>query len=120
MNNTKLCFHRQSNGLTDFVLKGMNKVICLDFNLKLFISGASRNSTRAVNNLRRILETHFAGRYSLQIIDLYQEKALAESEQIVAVPLLIRKSPLPERRLIGDMSDEGKVIDKLQLTTPDL
>lgn len=88
-----------------------------EFELKLFISGASRNSTRAINNLQRILDTHVAGRYNLQIIDLYQDESLAESEQIVAVPLLIRKSPLPEQRLIGDMSDEERVIKKLQITT---
>src|ERR1700754_1051143 len=86
-----------------------------EYNLKLFVSGASRNSTRAINNLQRILETHFAGRYSLQIIDLYQEKSMAETEQIVAVPMLIRKNPLPEQRLIGDMSNEERVITKLQV-----
>jgi circadian clock protein KaiB len=86
----------------------------LEYNLKLFISGASVNSTRAVNNLQRILETHFSGRYTLQIIDLYQEKSLAESEQIVALPLLIRKHPLPEQRLIGDMSNEERVVARLQ------
>ena len=86
----------------------------LEYELKLFISGASRNSTRAVNNLRRILETHLAGKYTLQIIDLYQDRAMAEKEQIVAVPLLIRKDPLPEQRLIGDMSNEERVINKIQ------
>lgn len=86
----------------------------LEYELKLFISGASRNSTRAVNNLQRILETHLAGKYSLQIIDLYQDQAMAEKEQIVAVPLLIRKDPLPEQRLIGDMSNEERVISKIQ------
>jgi circadian clock protein KaiB len=87
----------------------------LEYELKLFISGASPNSTRAVNNLRRILETNFAGKYSLQIIDIHQDKSLAEAEQIVAVPLLIRKNPKPEQRLIGDMSDEERVISKLQM-----
>jgi circadian clock protein KaiB len=84
------------------------------YNLKLFISGASRNSTRAISNLRRILEANFAGKYNLEIIDLYQDKSLAESEQIVALPLLIRKDPKPEQRMIGDMSNEERVISKLQ------
>jgi circadian clock protein KaiB len=86
-----------------------------EYNLKLFISGASRNSTKAINNLRRILEANFPGRYNLQIIDLYQDKSLAQAEQIVALPLLIRKSPKPEQRLIGDMSDEERVIKKLKI-----
>jgi circadian clock protein KaiB len=87
----------------------------VEYNLKLFISGASRNSTRAINNLQRILEAHFAGRYNLQIIDLYQDQSLAETEQIVALPLLIRKDPKPEQRLVGDMSNEERVINKLNI-----
>ena len=87
----------------------------LEYELKLYISGASRNSTRAVNNLRRILEANFPGQYKLQIIDVYQDMATAEAEQIVALPMLIRKSPKPEQRLIGDMSDEERVINKLQI-----
>ncbi|HZY80068.1 MAG TPA: circadian clock KaiB family protein [Cyclobacteriaceae bacterium] len=90
------------------------------YSLKLFISGASRNSTRAINNLRRILEANFAGSYNLQIIDLYQDRSLAEKEQIVAVPLLIRKDPKPEQRLIGDMSNEERVISKLRIILADL
>jgi len=87
-----------------------------EYSLKLFISGASKNSVRAISNLQRILETHLAGRYTLQIIDLYQEKSMAEKEQIVALPLLIRKHPQPEQRLIGDMSNEERVIKRLQIT----
>ncbi|MEJ0029866.1 MAG: circadian clock KaiB family protein [Bacteroidota bacterium] len=86
-----------------------------EYYLKLFISGASLNSTRAINNLQRILEANFAGRYNLQIIDLYQDKSMAEAEQIVAVPLLIRKNPRPEQRLIGDMSNEQRVLNKLRI-----
>lgn len=87
----------------------------LEYNLKLFISGASRNSTRAINNLQRILQANFAGQYNLQIIDIYQDKSMAEAEQIVALPLLIRKNPRPEQRLIGDMSNEERVISKLKI-----
>jgi len=84
-----------------------------DYILKLFVSGSSPNSIRAINNLQRILDTHLTGRYSLSIIDLHQDKALAETEQIIALPLLIKKHPLPERRLIGDMSDTQKVLNGL-------
>lgn len=81
--------------------------------LKLFVSGASPNSVRAINNIKEILNLHFKGLYSLSIIDLHQDKTIAREEQIVALPLLVRKFPLPERRLIGDMSDVEKVLKGL-------
>lgn len=84
-----------------------------EFVLTLFVSGASPNSVRAINNLQRILENRVAGNFQLTIIDVYQEKAAAEREQIIALPLLIRKFPQPERRLIGDMSDTEKVLKGL-------
>lgn len=83
------------------------------FILKLFVSGASRNSVRAINNLQQILNSHFRGKYSLSIIDLHQEKNLANDEQITALPLLVKKFPLPEKRLIGDMSNIEKVLKGL-------
>lgn len=83
--------------------------------LKLFISGASPNSIRAVSNLKSLCEAHLKFNYTLEIIDVHQETALARQEQIVALPLLIKKFPLPERKLIGDMSDTKKVLDGLGL-----
>jgi len=94
-------------------MKANNQHTAKDYDLKLFVSGASPNSVRAINNIQRILETHVPGRYNLQIVDIYQEKSVAQREQIVALPMLVRKHPLPERRLIGDMSNEAKVIDGL-------
>jgi circadian clock protein KaiB len=82
----------------------------LEFVLRLFVTGASANSLKAISNLKQICEKHIKGKYSLEIIDVYQEKALAESEQIIALPLLIKTQPLPQRRFIGDMSDETKVL----------
>ncbi len=84
--------------------------------LRLFVTGASSNSVRAISNIKQICETHFKERYSLEIIDVYQNAALAESEQIIALPLLIKKGPAPERRLIGDMSDNIKVLRGLGIT----
>lgn len=83
--------------------------------LRLFITGASGNSTRAIVNLKQICETYIKGKYLLEIIDVHQQKTIAESEQIVALPLLIKRSPLPQRRLIGDMSDTNKVLRGLGL-----
>jgi circadian clock protein KaiB len=84
-----------------------------EFVLKLFISGASPNSVKAINNLKEICEKYIKVKYNLEIIDLYQDRSLAEKEQIIALPLLIKKLPLPERKLIGDMSDTKKVLEGL-------
>ena len=86
-----------------------------EYVLRLFVTGASSNSLRAISNLKRICETHLKGNYSLEIIDVYQQKAIAETEQIIALPLLIKTLPLPGRRLIGDMSDTNKVLRGLGL-----
>src|SRR3954451_18012362 len=82
----------------------------LEFILRLFVTGALVNSIRAISHLKHICETHIKVRYSLEIIDVYQEKAIAETEQIIALPLLIKTLPLPTRSLIGAMSDEDKVL----------
>lgn len=83
--------------------------------LRLFITGATPNSIRAVANIKQLCEEHLKGRYALEIIDVYQQADLAEQEQLVALPLLVRKKPLPERRLIGDLSDTQKVLKGLGL-----
>ncbi len=84
--------------------------------LRLFVTGASPNSSRAITNLKKICETHLKGKYELEIVDVYQQPLIAENEQIIALPLLIKKSPTPEKRLIGDMSDIEKVLRGLSLS----
>ncbi len=88
--------------------------------LRLFVTGASPNSIRAITNIKKICETHLKDNYELEIIDVYQQPTIAESEQIIALPLLIKKSPSPERRLIGDMRDTQKVLRGLGLPAADL
>ena len=83
--------------------------------LKLFITGASPNSSRAIANLKAICETHLKGNYELEITDVYQQPLIAQREQIIALPMLIKESPMPVRRLIGDMSDTEKVLRGLGL-----
>ena len=83
--------------------------------LNLFVSGASPNSVRAIVNLKNICETYLPGRYSLEIIDVYQQGIVAKDAQIIALPLLIKKFPLPERRIIGDMSQTKKLLHGLGL-----
>jgi circadian clock protein KaiB len=81
--------------------------------LRLFITGATPNSIRAITNIKQICDDHFKGRYSLEVIDVYKEEIIAEREQLIALPLLIKQQPLPERRLIGDLSDTEKVLKAL-------
>ncbi len=84
--------------------------------LKLYITGASPNSAKAVNNIKNICDKYLKDRYELEIIDIYQQPLLARTEQIIALPLLIKSSPLPAKRLIGNMSDMKKVLKGLDLT----
>lgn len=81
-----------------------------EYVLRLYITGTSPNSVRAIRNIREICEQYLSGRYSLEIIDIYQETDRAREDQIIALPLLIRRAPLPVMRLIGDMSETNKVL----------
>ncbi|MBD1384116.1 circadian clock KaiB family protein [Mucilaginibacter rigui] len=85
--------------------------------LRLFITGASPNSIRAVENIKSICDEYLKDRYQLEIIDIHQQPQLAEGEDVIAVPLMIKKSPYPERRMIGDMSDTQRVLKGLGLAT---
>ena len=90
-----------------------NEPVQCAFILRLFVTGASPNSTRAISNLKKICEEYLKGRYELEIIDVYQQPLTAEREQLIALPLLIKKAPGVERRLIGDMSNKQKVLKGL-------
>lgn len=81
--------------------------------LRLFITGASVNSVRAVTNLKEICQKYLKDNYTLEIIDVYQQENIAEKEELIALPMLLKKSPLPERKLIGDLSDIPKVLKGL-------
>jgi circadian clock protein KaiB len=83
--------------------------------LRLYVAGMTSRSTRAVENVRAFCEKHLEGRYDLQVIDVYQQPALARSEQLIAAPTLIKKLPMPLRRLIGDMSNEDRILVGLDL-----
>lgn len=85
------------------------------YTLRLFVTGASPNSSRAISNLKQICETYLKDNYELEIIDVYQQPMIAESEQIIALPMLLKVSPSPVRRLMGDLSDTEKVLVGLGL-----
>jgi len=83
--------------------------------LKLFVTGASPNSAKAIANLKNICEQYFDSKYDLEIIDVYQQPLRAKEEQIVALPMLLKFFPLPAKKLIGDLSDTKKVLKALGL-----
>jgi circadian clock protein KaiB len=87
----------------------------LHYVLRLYVTGTTSKSIRAIQNVRRICEEHLRGRYELEVVDLYKNLPLARGDQIVAAPTLIKRLPAPLRKLIGDMSDEQRVLVGLDL-----
>lgn len=83
--------------------------------LRLYVAGLTPRSQTAIQNVRAICEAHLAGRYDLEVIDLYQKPTLAQGEQIVAAPTLVKQLPPPLRKLIGSLADEDKVLVGLDL-----
>ena len=83
--------------------------------LRLYVAGLMPRSTLAIANMKKICEEHLHGQYELQVIDLYQQPQLAQGDQIIAVPTLIKKLPPPLRRIIGDMSNTERVLVGLDL-----
>lgn len=83
--------------------------------LRLYVTGTTPNSMRALVNIREICEEYLLGRYELEVVDVSRNPTLAEGEQIIAAPTLIRKLPLPLRRFIGDMSQTERILLGLDL-----
>ncbi|MDB5397262.1 MAG: kaiB domain protein [Rhodospirillales bacterium] len=83
--------------------------------LRLFITGSTPRSARAISNIVKICEEHLEGRYELEVVDISQHPTLAEGEQIIAAPTLVKKLPLPLRRFIGDMSQTERILLGLDL-----
>ncbi len=87
--------------------------------LRLYIAGNSPRSNEAVLNIREICETHLKGRYRLDVIDVYQQPTLAKGDQIIAAPTLVKRLPLPLRRIIGDLAETERVLVGLDLRLMD-
>ncbi len=83
--------------------------------LRLYVAGTTAMSARAISSVRATCEQYLAGRYELEVIDLFQRPGLASGEQIIAAPTLIKKLPLPLRRIIGDMSNQERILVGLDL-----
>lgn len=88
---------------------------CEHYVLRLYVSGATPRSVRAIQNIKRVCETRLKDRYDLEIIDLYQHPGLVVADQVVAAPTLIKRLPLPVRKLIGDLSSDEHVLLGLDL-----
>jgi len=87
-----------------------------DYVLRLFITGHTQKSMRAVRNITQLCEQHLAGAYDLEVIDVYQQPELAVEHQLVAAPALFKLLPLPLRKMVGDMSDTGRVLAGLGIS----
>ena len=94
----------------------MNKVDA-EYELRLYVAGNTPKSIAALNNLKKYCEEHLKGRYRLEVIDLLVQPQLAEGDQILAIPTLVRKVPVPIRKIIGDLSNEAKVLVGLDIKT---
>src|ERR1700744_2932602 len=86
------------------------------YKLRLFVTGSTPRSTRAIANMRKICEESLSGRYDLEVIDVYENPEVTRELQVVATPTLIKILPEPLRRIIGDLSDKEKVLAGLNLT----
>ncbi|GFO69912.1 hypothetical protein GMLC_34910 [Geomonas limicola] len=86
---------------------------CATYDFRLFVSGMTPNSLRAIENIRAFCKEHLAGRYHLEIIDIYQQPLCAKEYQIVAVPTLVKQTPPPARRFIGDLSHTDRLLSGL-------
>jgi circadian clock protein KaiB len=83
--------------------------------LRLYVTGGTLSSLRAIAKVRAVCDELLAGRYQLQVIDIYQQPALAAGDQITVAPTLVRRAPGPLRKLMGDLSDRERILAGLEL-----
>jgi circadian clock protein KaiB len=88
------------------------------YQLRLFVTGTTPRSDRAIRNIRAICEDNLQGRYDLEVVDIYQHPERIKPEQIIVTPTLVRECPLPPRRMIGDLSDTARVLAGLDIVMP--
>lgn len=83
--------------------------------LRLYVAGQNPKSIKALTNLKKLCDTHLVGRYEIEVIDLLRNPRLAAGDQILAIPTLVRKLPTPVKKIIGDLSNEARVLVGLDL-----
>jgi circadian clock protein KaiB len=111
MNNDE----RQSQSAKEALKAAAKKAREQKYVLRLYVAGITPRSEQAIRMVTSICEEHLAGRYKLEVIDIYQQPTLAKGEQIVAAPTLIKKLPEPLRKFIGSMADKEKMLVGLDL-----
>jgi circadian clock protein KaiB len=107
--------NQDSRETTDPSLELPDKPERAEYVLRLYVTGTTERSKRAVSTVKKICEERLRGRYELEVIDIYQQPQTARAEQVVAAPALVRRRPLPVRRLSGDLSDAARVLKLLDL-----
>jgi circadian clock protein KaiB len=96
--------------MTERTIKSDVSRSAYQYELKLYVAGQTAKSIRAFSNLREICETHLKGLYRLEVIDLLEKPQLAKGDQILAIPTLVRRLPVPVRKIIGDLSNTERVL----------
>jgi len=107
--------NNKSKTATKELEAGLAKLKKANYVLRLYVAGTTPKSIRAIENIKHICEEFLKGRYDLEVIDIYQQPVLAKGDQIIAVPTLIKKLPLPLRKYIGDMSVTQRILVGLHI-----
>jgi circadian clock protein KaiB len=111
--------HDEKDNKTREFEKALEKEQNKKYLLRLYVTGTTPKSMRAIRNIKKICEEHLKGRYELEVVDIYQQPGAAQDEDILATPTLVRKLPLPIRKLIGDLSDMEHVLVGLNVIPKD-
>lgn len=116
-----LIFRRQTERMKEQAAHGRDAadragIASERFVLRLYVTGATSRSARAIANIRRICDRYLVDNYELSVVDIYIEPKAALEHQIVAAPTLLKLAPVPVRRVIGDLSDEGRTLAALGIT----
>jgi circadian clock protein KaiB len=98
-------------------IASVSELVAPHYQLRLFVTGTTPRSARAIQNIRAICEAYLPSRYDLEVIDIYQHPEHVKAEQIVVTPTLVRQLPCPVRKLIGDLSDTERVLAGLDIAS---
>jgi circadian clock protein KaiB len=106
---------KKNGSATEAVQRSPGESAMDRYALRLYVTGTTVRSVRAIANIRRICQKHLRGQYELEVVDIFQRPQLAAGQQILALPTLVKTRPLPRRRMIGDLSDTDRVLMSLDL-----
>lgn len=110
---------RADNSAAEFEALIKRTVAGQRYVLKLYVTGTTIRSSQAISNIRNLCDEHLAGRYDLEVVDIYQQPGEASGAQIIAAPTLVKSSPSPAKRLVGDLSNRDRVMIGLDLKERD-